>query len=117
MIAAQSLAPGASPTEVAREHGISSGQLYTWRRLLLAAQPGGGMVAGRFARVEMTTASTIGAVGPAAPVPALSASPNPNPASWPPGLIEIVLPNGTTLRAEGQIEPRVLRRVVEVLRG
>src|SRR5271168_2148479 len=56
MIAAQSLAPGASPTEVAREHGISSGQLYTWRRLLLAAQPGGGMVAGRFARVEMTTA-------------------------------------------------------------
>jgi hypothetical protein len=28
-IAAQSLAPGASPTEVARQYGISSGQLYT----------------------------------------------------------------------------------------
>ena len=28
-IAAQSLAPGASPTNVARLHGISTGQLYT----------------------------------------------------------------------------------------
>jgi transposase-like protein len=35
-IAAQSLAPGASPTEVARQYGISSGQLYTWRHALLA---------------------------------------------------------------------------------
>src|SRR3954469_16285393 len=38
-IAAQSLAPGASPTEVARLHGISTGQLYTWRHALKAAQP------------------------------------------------------------------------------
>ena len=30
-IAAQSLAPGASPTEVARQYGISSGQLYSKR--------------------------------------------------------------------------------------
>jgi transposase-like protein len=38
-IAAESLAPGASPTEVARRHGISSGLLYAWRKALLAAQP------------------------------------------------------------------------------
>jgi len=38
-IAAQSLAPGASPTEVARQHGISTGQLYTWRHALMACQP------------------------------------------------------------------------------
>src|SRR3954467_9447644 len=38
MIAAASLAPGASPTEVARQHGIGTGQLYNWRRALLAAQ-------------------------------------------------------------------------------
>jgi hypothetical protein len=39
-IAAQSLAPGASPTNIARLHGISTGQLYTWRHALKAAQPG-----------------------------------------------------------------------------
>ena len=49
-IAAQSLAPGASSTEVARQYGISSGQLYTWRHALLAAQPAAVThTAGRFA--------------------------------------------------------------------
>ena len=38
-IAAQSLAPGVSATEVARQHGIGTGQLYNWRKALLAAQP------------------------------------------------------------------------------
>jgi transposase len=51
MVAAQSLAPGASPTDVARQYGISSGQLYTWRHALLAAQPEAAThTAGRFAR-------------------------------------------------------------------
>src|SRR4249919_1774598 len=55
-IAAQSLAPGASPTEVARQYGISSGQLYTWRQ---AAQPEAVMhTAGRFARVELKAVRT-----------------------------------------------------------
>ena len=58
-IAAQSLAPGASPTEVARQYGISSGQLYTWRHALLAAQPEAVMhTAGRFARVEVKAVRT-----------------------------------------------------------
>ena len=34
-IVAESLGPELSPTEVARKHGISTGQLYTWRRDLL----------------------------------------------------------------------------------
>src|ERR1700710_1720037 len=50
-IAAQSLAPGASPTNIARLHGISTGQLYTWRHALRAAQPGAAF--GRFARAEV----------------------------------------------------------------
>src|ERR1700732_130895 len=51
-IAAQSLTPGASATVVARQHGIGTGQLYNWRKALLAAQPAAapGMLAG-FARV------------------------------------------------------------------
>ena len=55
MIAAQSLMPGASATDVARQHGIGTGQLYNWRKALLAAQPAA--VAGRFARVEVATKS------------------------------------------------------------
>jgi transposase-like protein len=38
-IAAESLSPGASPTKVAGQHGISAGLPYTWREALLAAQP------------------------------------------------------------------------------
>src|SRR5271165_6670291 len=37
-IVAESLGGGLRPTEVARKHAISSGQLYTWRRELLAMQ-------------------------------------------------------------------------------
>ncbi len=48
-IAAESLAPGASPTEVACRYGVSSGLLYAWRKALLAAQPN----IARFARVEV----------------------------------------------------------------
>ena len=34
-IVAESLGPELTPTEVARKHAISSGQLYTWRQQLL----------------------------------------------------------------------------------
>jgi transposase len=114
-IAAQSLAPGASPTEVARRHGIGTGQLYNWRQALLAAQPtAAAAVPGRFTRVEVTAAGTPpGAVEGCmipAPTPPLTAV-------QPAGLIEIVLPNGTTLRVDAQVDPRALRRVLAALRG
>ena len=95
-IAAQSLAPGASPTNIARLHGISTGQLYTWRQALRAAQP-----TGRFARVEV-------APQPTAPVDV---------PARPPGLVEIALPDGTAVRVDAGIDPRALRRVLGVLRG
>jgi transposase-like protein len=37
-IVAESLGPELTPTEVARKHAISSGQLYTWRQQLLGVQ-------------------------------------------------------------------------------
>ena len=98
-IAAQSLAPGASPTNVARLHGISTGQLYMWRQALKAVQPGAAI--GRFARVEV-------APQPVAPV-AVPARP--------PNLIEIALSDGTTVRVDAGIDPRALRRVLAALRG
>jgi transposase len=93
-IAAQSLAPGASPTNIARLHGISTGQLYTWRHALRTAQPDAAF--GRFARVEVAPADVL---------------------ARPLGLIEIVLSGGTTVRVDAGIDPRALRRVLTALRG
>jgi transposase len=101
-IAAQSLAPGASPTNVARLHGISTGQLYTWRQALKAVQPtAANQAMGRFARVEVMPQ-------PVAPV---------DTPARPPGLIEIALSDGTTVRVDAGIDPRALRRVLTALRG
>jgi hypothetical protein len=41
----------------------------------------------------------------------------PDIAAWPPGLIEIALSDGTTVRVDAGIDPRALRRVLTVLRG
>ena len=35
-IVSESLGPELTPTEVARKHGISTGQIYTWRHQLLS---------------------------------------------------------------------------------
>jgi transposase len=119
-IAAQSLAPGASPTEVARQYGISSGQLYTWRHALLAAQPEVVThTAGRFARVEVKATRTVereseeAAIAPSSPVPQLLADPTAQPL----GRIEIVLADGTAVRMDAQFDELALRRVLAVLRG
>ena len=104
-IAAESLAPGASPIAVARRHGISSGLLYTWRKALLVAQPG----ITRFARVDV--AGDARTAGPTTNALPLLAAPSPPTA----GMVEIVLPNRTTVRVDAQIDPRALRRVLSVL--
>jgi len=98
-IAAQSLVPGASPTNIARLHGISTGQLYTWRHALKAAQPGAAF--GRFACVEVAPQPLAPADIPARPQ----------------SLIEISLSDGTTVRIDAGIDPRALRRVLVALRG
>jgi transposase len=112
-IAAESMVLGASPTDVARRHGIGTGQLYNWRRALMAAQP---RAVGGFARVELAprlaTLTDAGATT-SAPTPALAGGMT----ARTPGLIEIVLPDGTTVRVEAQIDPRALRRVLAALRG
>src|SRR5258708_34852442 len=83
--------------DVAREYGISSGLISTWRRALLAAQPTSGGGLAQFARVEIArpqrTAPSIN--------PAMRAEPPPRPVS----LIEIVLPDGTAVRGDAQVDP------------
>ncbi len=109
-IAAESFQSGVSPTVVARRYDISSGLLYTWRKALLAAQPA---VAARsspqFARVDVVR--NLKHADPGASLPRLL----PGPAVQPANLIEIVLPDGMTVRVDQRIDPRALRRILSVL--
>lgn len=104
-IAEESLVPGACPTDVARRHGIGTGQLYTWRRTC-RAEPTGPSGQG-FARVE------VAAHG----VPVSVPSPPPTRDSGPTFPIEIVLVDGTLLRLDPRLDVHVLRRVLTALRG
>jgi transposase len=70
-ILAQSVAPGSSPALTRRLHGISSGQLYTWRK--------------QFRRGELTgfVPVSIAPEPTALPAPELTVEPPPDPPTWP----------------------------------
>ncbi len=109
-IVAESLGPDLTPTEVARKYGISSGLLYTWRQQILS-RPGGSLTRSgpSFAQVEMTT--TLPQPEASMPAPHCTLSPRSE------GLIEIILPEGVSLRVDAQVNAKALRRVLDVLRG
>ena len=104
-IVAESLGPELTPTEVARKHGISSGQLYTWRQqvlgrhmtLLTRTRPD-------FAQVEMTPGAL------ADDTPKIEVAP-----VQAPGLIEIVLSDGVVVRVDARVDADALRRVLTAL--
>jgi transposase len=100
-IVQETLEPGVVVQAVADRHGISTGQLYTWRKQMLATAMSG------FAPV---------AVVPDAPQ--LSAlAPSSGPASPEAvGTIEIVLPSGASIRVTGGADAAVLRMVLAVFR-
>jgi transposase len=109
-IVAESLGPELTPTEVARKHGISSGLLYNWRRQMLdermalasRALPG-------FTQVEIEPAQ--GELTAQRP----GSMPGPVTSSRAPGLIEVVLPGGVTLRVDAEVNEKALRRVLAAL--
>jgi transposase len=97
-IVAESVEPNVSIAGVARKHGIGTGQLYDWRHQFLTNSRG---QAAGFARVELVSEPRR-PVGPIAPSP---------------GLIEIVLPSGVTVRVGALVDEQALRRVLTVLCG
>src|SRR5580658_870021 len=116
-IVAESLGPELTPTEVARKHGISTGQLYTWRQRHLNVQTGlVTRAALRFAEVDLAPrASPVEAADPKpaeAPPP-----PPPSGSSRPDGLIEVVLPGGLVVRMDAHVDGDALRRVLGALAG
>jgi transposase len=112
-IVAESLGPELTPTEVARKHAISSGQLYTWRRQLLSLP--GAVVARptpRFAAVDLASVrpDASGSAALDEPIPG-----EPPAAMRPEGMIEIMLPGGVSLRVDTRVDGGALRRVLDAL--
>ena len=93
-IVAESYRPDTSPSSVARRYGLSTGQLYTWRRQLVTQS------APSFARVALASEAR-----------------RDNGGASPPGLIEIVLADGIIVRTDGRTSANALRRVLAALRG
>jgi transposase len=116
-IVAESLGAGVRPSEIIHKHGITSGQLYAWRQQLTRrmdgppAHPPAG-----FARVDVVagvlappvTEMPATASKPQAPVPAIATL-------RAKGLIEIVLPGGTSVRVDAHVDDRALRCVLDAL--
>jgi transposase len=116
-IVAESLGPELTPTEVARKHGISTGQLYTWRQQHLNVQTAlVTRAAPRFAEVELAPAPLPAESADPQPVEAPPPSPRSAP-SRPEGLIEVVLPGGVVVRLDAHVDGRALRRVLGALEG
>ena len=103
--------PGACFAEVARRHDVSRGLLWNWRRQVrnekLAATE-----AVQFLPVRMTPEATTAEH----PRPADPPSPRRRVAMTG-AVIEIVLPDGTTVRIRDDVGTAALRRVLGVLRG
>lgn len=111
-IVAESFGPDLTPTEVARKHAISSGQLYTWRQQLLGVQAAlvqRGMP--RFAEVDLG----LDPAPSADPKPAASPPVASSPTLRAEGLIEIMLPGGVVVRVDAHVDGRALRRVLGAL--
>ena len=97
-IVAETFAPGASVSIVARRHDLNANMLFTWRRQIGAAPtfPAGGAVTFVPAAI---TAEAAPAISPTAVV----------------GRMEIVLADGDRIIAGKDVDPAALARVVKVL--
>ncbi|HEY5310643.1 MAG TPA: transposase, partial [Casimicrobiaceae bacterium] len=104
---------GASPVAVARKHGISTGQLYTWRQQLLRNAVGAAAdTQPSFVRVDVVAGlprlETATPAPPTAPPTAPSSAP-------PDGRIEITLSRGVSVRVDAKVDGAALRRVLAAL--
>ena len=101
-LVAETLAPGETVHGVARRRGVSTSQLFTWRKRLRTEAgfpPSPSGVPG-FAAVAI------------APVPPLAGE-----AEAPPGLIEVELAGGDRVRITGPADPAVVAAALRALAG
>ena len=96
---AETLAPGASVSIVARRHDVNTNQLFKWRRELLPK-----------AVPAVIEASTM------VPVEVMPEQPRRRRRSDRKGVIEIEFGSGARISLRGEVVPAVLRQVIELLR-
>src|ERR1700685_4748745 len=89
-IVAESARPGRTASQVARDHGIAPGQLFTWRRQLLSEAIAGGVGGDGFVPVAIANEGAGAACAASAAVGE--------------GAIEIRLPNGIVARNVVEVE-------------
>jgi len=101
-LVAETLAPGETVHGVARRRGVSTSQLFTWRKRLRAEAglPSSPPTVPGFAAVAI------------APVPPLAGE-----AGAPPGLIEVELAGGDRVRISGAADPAVVAAALRALAG
>lgn len=110
-IVMESLGRGGSPIAVARRHGIGSGLLYTWRRQMVEGQLKALLpMPPSFVPVAALPDGTAATAPPVPRAASSAAMSGPVPAS-----IEIVLPDGLTIRVGPAVDEAALRRVLAAL--
>jgi transposase len=102
-IVAESAQPGRTSSQVARDHDIAPGQLFTWRRQLLAEAIANGVGTEGFVPVEIANERVAAAL--------------PGSARAGERAIEIRLPNGIVIGVSEAVEVEPLRRVLTALAG
>ena len=100
-IVAESARPERTASQVARDHGIAPGQLFTWRRQLLSEALAGGVDGDGFVPVAIANEAAGAACATSAGE----------------GAIEIRLPNGIVIVVRNVVEVEPLRRVLSALGG
>jgi len=95
---AETLEPGASVSIVARRHDVNTNQLFKWRRELLPK-----------------AVSAVVEAGTMVPVEIVAERPRRRRAERK-GIIEIAFGGGARVSLRGEVEPAVLRQVIELLR-
>ncbi|MGG5824087.1 IS66-like element accessory protein TnpA [Falsiroseomonas sp. HW251] len=105
-IVVEAMQLGVTPTEVIRRWGLTSSLFYTWRRQVMSGELGA-VPAPLAAFAQVAVAEDA----PVLPLPA------PECPARPPARIEVVLPDGTTLRLDEDVGADALRRLLAVLRG
>ena len=119
-----SLAPGAMPSAICRQHGIGSGQLSIWRREFRAGKlghPTPPLL--NFAQAVLCSTPNLSA--PDAPLPAQRQDSAPVCGPTRRGrsplkdsdLIEIALPNGMVVRVGADVDQAALERVLAALKS
>src|ERR1041384_6801956 len=102
-IVAETLEPGSSVSIVARRHDVNANQLFKWRRELLPREAGAAIETGQMVPVT---------IQPELEPERRSRGRRAERA----GFIEIELGSGARVVLRGEVPPRTLRQVIELLR-